>query len=136
MSIRKVSDYPAVAAYAPGPSILKDRPQLSQCWIIPRCGWCERVHVHGTGAGQREPHCPRGPDWLIGENGRAPGYTLKFAGMIDDPKIFTDDARRTKAKYAAYLKGFEDRRKVRLAADRAWHKATVYKHVTARTPTK
>ena len=114
----RVPKYPVVNAYSPGPAILKDRPHLSKSWIVP-CPYCGNHHVHGAMAGPRNAHCPRGPDWLTEGWERPYGYTLKLSGEIDDPNIFRDDARRAKAKYAAYLKVFEDRSKARVRESRA-----------------
>ena len=114
--VKSVKKYPIARAYAPGPAILKERPSLHASWIIPKCAWCHGLHIHGTGEGRREEHCPRGPVWLTEGYERPYGYTLKFAGVFDDPKLFATDARRKKGLYKAYLKGLEDRRKARLAA--------------------
>jgi hypothetical protein len=104
---------PVVSAYAPGPAILKDRPNLANSWLIPCCPFCSAAHVHAAGEGRRQAHCPTAPEWLVEGTRRPNGYTLKFAGETNDPKLFDDDARRKKAKYAAYLKAFEDRSKAR-----------------------
>ena len=101
-----------VSAYAPGPAILKGSPHLSVCWLVP-CPYCGGVHVHGAGEGRRAPHCPKGPDWLTAGWERPPGSTLKFAGVIDDPKIFKAASISRKDKYKAYLKTFADKSKAR-----------------------
>lgn len=115
---KSVTADPEVLAYTPGPAILKERPNLYRSWIIPSCPFCGGVHVHGAAEGPRNAHCPTAPDWLVEGWTRPVGYTLKLGGEINDPNIFSDDARRKKKLYDAYLKGFEDRRRARLKAYR------------------
>ncbi len=109
---------PEVLAYSPGPAILKDSPHLYRSWLIPCCQFCHAVHVHGAAEGPRSPHCPTAPDWLVEGWTRPDGYTLKYAGEINDPNIFKADARRKKKLYAAHLKAMEDRRRAMLKACR------------------
>ncbi|MBA2125871.1 hypothetical protein DLM45_06495 [Hyphomicrobium methylovorum] len=104
-----VPKYPTVAAYKPGPAILKERPDLCRSWLIPTCAFCGELHVHGAGEGRREEHCPRGPDWYVAEFERPYGYTLKLAGECNDPSIFDKAAARKQAKLKAYYDDLEER---------------------------
>ncbi len=104
---KSVPKYPKVKAYAPGPAILATRPDLHKSWIIPRCPWCDRLHVHGAKEGHREEHCPRGQVAQSEGWERPYGYTLKFAGTVDDPDIFGAATKREKEKQRAYYEGVE-----------------------------
>lgn len=119
-----------VNAYAPGPTILKGSPHLFKSWIVP-CPHCGDVHIHGAGEGHRAPHCPRGPDWLTAGWERPSGYTLKFAGVTDDPTIFKAASLRRKNKYKAYLQVFADRSKARVLESRAAFRALQKRPATA-----
>lgn len=97
---KSVPQYPLVKAYSPGPAILAKRPDLHRSWLIPECPWCGDLHVHGAGAGRREEHCPRGPEWFVADFERPYGYTLKLAGECNDPTVFdrAEEKRRAKVK--------------------------------------
>ena len=125
------SKYPTVAAYEPGPSILKERPSLYKSWLVP-CPFCGLVHVHGAitpgpdANPMRSPHCPHPESWhgfLFEGRARPQMYCLKYAGVINDPKIFAAAAKRTTRLYAAYLKEFANRSKVRVRESRAAFRA-------------
>ena len=104
--------YPTVAAYAPGPKFLKKWPSMKANWLVP-CPWCHSIHLHGVGEGRREEHCPSGAVWRTAGWDRPNGYTLKFAGVLDDPKIFAEESRRTKKLYDLYVDFFKDRGRAR-----------------------
>lgn len=116
--VKSVPQYPTVAAFSPGPTIVKDRPHLANTWLVP-CPWCERVHVHGAAPGLRSSHCshPEGPTaFLLVDGTRPEAYVLEYSGELDDLATLDASTEKTKAKYKAHYEGFENRREARRRA--------------------
>jgi hypothetical protein len=109
-----------VKAYSPGPKLLKHY-NVDKSWIVP-CPFCERIHLHGPGEGNRLSHCPPKNQWHDFEfegRERPESYDLVFAGDLNDAKVFVEADRKFERKCRSHREAEEKRRKERRA--KQWH---------------
>lgn len=117
-----------VKAYSPGPKLLKHY-NVEKSWVAP-CPFCERIHLHGPGKGNRLSHCPPRNGYHAFEfegRERPESYDLIYAGVLNDPKLFIEADKKFERKCRAHHKAEEKRRKEKLA--RRWDELK-----TARNP--
>jgi hypothetical protein len=109
---KSVSKCIRVKAYSPGPKLLKHY-NVQKSWIVP-CEYCGRIHLHGIGEGTRSAHCPPKNDYHGFEfegRERPEQYTLVYAGVLDDPKLFVEAGKTFARKAREHAKAENKRRK-------------------------
>lgn len=130
---KSVTKCAKVKAYSPGPKLLKHY-NVEMSWIVP-CPYCERVHLHGPGAGNRLSHCPPRNDYHAFEfegRKRPESYDIVFAGVLNDPKVFVEADKKFEKKCREHHKAEERKRKERLA--KRWRKLTTSRNSLPKRP--
>lgn len=124
-----------VKAYSPGPKLLKHY-NVEASWIVP-CPYCERVHLHGPGEGNRLSHCPPRNGYHAFEfegRERPESYDLIYSGILDDPKLFVEADKKLERKCRAHHKAEEKRWKERRTKQWQDLKATLDKNAEGPAP--